>query len=74
MFTLVGGGIKRFEQTSQQRSELLPKKVDWIKEKVTKFDPDNNQVTTESGDVITYEYLVTATGLQLNFNQVNSKK
>lgn len=70
MFTLVGGGIKRFEQTSQKRSELLPKKADWIKERVTKFDPDNNQVTTESGDVITYEYLVTATGLQLNFNQV----
>ncbi len=49
---------------------MLPKSADWIKQSVASFDPENNKVTTDNGDVISYEFLVVAMGLQLNYNQV----
>ena len=35
------------------------------REKVTGFQPEENYVTTESGDKISYDFLVVAAGLQL---------
>lgn len=55
------------------RKDVLPKSADWIKQSVASFDPDNNKVTTDNGDVISYEFLVVAMGLQLNYNQVNQQ-
>ena len=49
---------------------MLPKKAEWIKQGVVSFDPENCKLTTTEGDEISYEYLVVAMGLQLNYNQV----
>ncbi|XP_076030024.1 sulfide quinone oxidoreductase [Oratosquilla oratoria] len=70
MWTLVGGGMKKLNNSGKPMSEVLPKKADWIKQKVVSFDPDNNFVTTEDGNQIGYEFLVVALGLQLNYSQV----
>lgn len=48
----------------------MPKKAEWIKQKVVGFDPDNNKLTTSEGDEISYEFLVVAMGLQLNYQEV----
>ncbi|XP_066951980.1 sulfide:quinone oxidoreductase, mitochondrial-like isoform X2 [Macrobrachium rosenbergii] len=70
MWTLVGGGMKTLEDSGKPMSEVLPKKADWIKQKVVGFDPHNNRVMTDDGQEINYEYLVVALGIQLNYNQV----
>eukprot|EP00095_Tigriopus_kingsejongensis_P008451 maker-scaffold18_size714446-snap-gene-1.15 protein:Tk08451 transcript:maker-scaffold18_size714446-snap-gene-1.15-mRNA-1 annotation:"sulfide:quinone mitochondrial precursor" len=70
MWTLVGGGQKSLSQSGKPMKDVLPKKADWIKDKAMTFDPDNCKVTTQNGDVISYEYLVVAMGLQLNYDQV----
>lgn len=32
--------------------DVLPKECDWIKAKVTNFDPDNNTVVTSDGQKV----------------------
>ena len=52
------------------RGDVLPKGADWIQQKVVGFNPDSNKLTTSEGDVISYEYLVVAMGLQLNYHEI----
>lgn len=70
MFTLVGGGMKSLSQTYKPMSQVLPKNIEWIQEKASNFDPNNNTVTTSSGKEIKYDMLLIAMGLQLNYNKV----
>ncbi|XP_069946797.1 sulfide:quinone oxidoreductase, mitochondrial isoform X2 [Cherax quadricarinatus] len=70
MWTLVGGGMKKLEDSGKPMSKVLPKKADWIKQCVVSFDPKNNKVMTDDGQEVSYEYLVIALGLQLNYNQI----
>jgi len=46
------------------------KKVQWIKDKVTKFNPDKNTLITRSNQHIAYDYLIIATGLQYNYEEI----
>ena len=62
--------MKKLEDTSRQMKDVLPIMSEWMKDKAVKFDPKANKVTTAKGDTIEYEYLVVATGLQLNYDQV----
>eukprot|EP00094_Tigriopus_californicus_P012328 TCALIF_11917-PA protein Name:"Similar to SQRDL Sulfide:quinone oxidoreductase, mitochondrial (Homo sapiens)" AED:0.08 eAED:0.08 QI:154/1/1/1/0.85/0.75/8/258/430 len=70
MWTLVGGGQKKLEQSGKPMQSVLPSKAEWIKDKVVGFDPDNSKVMTQNGDEISYEFLVVAMGLQLNFDVI----
>ena len=70
MWTLVGGGIKSFEQTGKPMGKVLPKNATWLKTKAVSFNPDQNKLTTEAGDEISYEFLVIAMGLTLDYGQV----
>lgn len=44
--------------------------VNWIKDEVATFDPDNNKLTTLKGTVVDYDYLVVATGMQYHYEQI----
>jgi NADH dehydrogenase FAD-containing subunit len=52
------------------RKDVLPRKAEWIQQSVVSFDPDNCKLMTSEGDEISYEFLVVAMGLQLNYKQV----
>jgi len=64
-WTLVGGGVFSLEQTRRNEADLIPAGVTWIREGAAGFDPEAATVTTSSGQVITYDALVVATGLRL---------
>merc|ERR1712062_128396 len=70
MWTLVGGGIKPFEKTGKPMGQVLPKNATWLKTKAVSFNPDQNKLTTEAGDEISYEFLVIAMGLSLDYGQI----
>ncbi|XP_014097758.2 sulfide:quinone oxidoreductase, mitochondrial [Bactrocera oleae] len=70
MFTLIGGGMKRLEQSYKPMAEVLPKNVNWIKSAAVEFDPKNNTVKTANGTNIKYDMLLVATGLQLNYDKI----
>lgn len=69
-FTLVGAGAYKMEKTHKQTKELIPQGVKWIKELVDAVDPDSKTVTTRSGEIITYDYLVLSPGLVNNLDAI----
>lgn len=73
-WTLVGGGVFDIQDTVRKESELIPKGVKWIQDSVVSFQPEQNQVTCYSGLQFTYDYLVVAPGIQLNWNAVAGLK
>lgn len=70
IWTLVGAGLKTMKESQKPMADTLPRDCDWLKDSVAQFDPDNNTVTTASGKKISYEYLVVAAGIQLNYDKV----
>ncbi|MCF6308611.1 MAG: NAD(P)/FAD-dependent oxidoreductase [Flavobacteriaceae bacterium] len=72
--TLVAAGLMKYEATIRQEEKLIPSGVSWIKERVADIQPDNNEVILENGDKITYDYLVNATGIQINLDGIKGLK
>ena len=67
---MVGGGIYDIDDTVKSEASVIPEGVTWIKEAVTGFAPDQNEVMLASGINVGYAYLVVAPGIQLNWNEV----
>lgn len=72
MFTLIGGGMKTLSQSRREMRDVLPKKAKWIKDAAAKFNPHANEVITKQGHTISYDFLVIAVGLQLNYEKVTN--
>ncbi|MCB0637576.1 MAG: NAD(P)/FAD-dependent oxidoreductase, partial [Lewinella sp.] len=70
IWTLVGGGV--FDKSISERNEAdyIPPGATWIKDKVATFDPDNNSLTVAGGDTHTYDVLVVAAGIQINWDAI----
>ena len=69
-WTLVGGGVFDINKTERTEAEVMPKGVNWIKQKVVAFKPAQNSVELDNNEIINYEYLVVAPGIQLNWGAV----
>lgn len=74
LWTLVGAGVVKKEATVRNEANYIPKGVHWIKDRAEEIDPDENTVTTKSGQELTYDYLVVAPGIQLNWSAVKGLK
>lgn len=71
LWTLVGGGVFDKEASRRPNSEYMPYGATWIKDKVASFEPDQNKVKLASGNELTYDFLVVALGIQLDWNKVD---
>ena len=69
-YTLVATGVWPIEKVSDRNADLMPAGVEWVKEMVSEFDPEANAIVTDAGRRIEYDYLIVATGLQLDFGQI----
>lgn len=74
LWTLVGAGVFPREETQRDEQDFIPSGVDWIQNRVESFDPDNNIVTTASGDTISYDYLVVTAGIQIDWDAIPGLK
>lgn len=70
LWTLVGGGIFAREDSARDEANLIPDGARWIKDYATGFAPEASQVHLKSGESVTYDALVVAPGIQVNWNQV----
>jgi sulfide:quinone oxidoreductase len=52
----------------------MPRKARWIRDAVAEFHPDQNHVVTRGGQQITYEWLVVAAGIQINWGAIPGLK
>ncbi|KFL43994.1 pyridine nucleotide-disulfide oxidoreductase [Lysinibacillus sp. BF-4] len=73
-FTLVGGGDSKLEDNVRPQAEVVPEGALLLQEAVTTFKPDTNQIETNKGTVITYDYLMVAAGIQLDWDKVKGLK
>ena len=74
LWTLVGGGMFKPEESGRDEADLIPYGVKWIKDYVDSFAPSANSLATRGGETITYDYLIVAPGIQLNWDQVKGLK
>ena len=70
LWTLVGGGVKPLSESGKPMNSLLPREAKWLKDSVANFDPENNNLVTAGGDIVGYDYLVIAMGLELRYDKI----
>jgi sulfide:quinone oxidoreductase len=68
--TLVAAGIWDEDELTYERDNFVPDGVKVIKEKAILFNPQENKLTTDKGTVVSYDYLIVAMGLQLDFERI----
>ncbi|MGJ8725489.1 MAG: NAD(P)/FAD-dependent oxidoreductase [Roseibacillus sp.] len=70
LWTLVGGGVFPKEKSMRDEASVVPDGVTWKKEAAEKIDPAAKTVVTKGGEVLSYDYLVVATGLVCNWSAI----
>ncbi|KPF47629.1 pyridine nucleotide-disulfide oxidoreductase [beta proteobacterium AAP121] len=69
-YTLVASGVWPVEKVRDRNADFMPAGVNWVKDMVSGFDPAANTVLTAGGERIRYDFLVVATGVQLDYAQI----
>ena len=69
--TLVGAGLLKKTDTRRPLKSLIPQHLAHIPENVQSFSPKSNSVTTTPGRTISYENLVVATGIKINWDGIS---
>jgi sulfide:quinone oxidoreductase len=70
LWTLVGGGICRKEESIRDESGLIPAGVTWIRDSATAIDTPNRTVHTNEQGALTYDFLVVAVGIALAWDRI----
>lgn len=70
LWTLVGGGVAKAKDTARPMKSVIPEGVEWKKDKVTKFHPEENKIELGSGQMVGYEMLLVAPGIQIDWHKV----
>ncbi len=68
--TLVASGVWQKSDIIYNTKDFIPEGVKWIKERVVEFDPDNKKVKTDKGQEISYDFMIIATGLVLDYGKI----
>jgi len=69
-WTLVGGGLGSREDYRRELKSLVDPKLRLYQEAVTSLAPEQNQVTTSSGEKLSYEQLIVAPGVQVDLGAI----
>ena len=70
LWTLVGGGLKKIENSSKPLRITMSPSAKLITNSVKTFDPDNNQLILEDDTKISYDYLIVATGINCAYEKI----
>ncbi len=68
--TLIAAGLWDLDDIKYKRDDFVPDGVKMIPEKVIGFNPQKNYVTTNTGQKVEYDYMILATGLQMDFERL----
>jgi sulfide:quinone oxidoreductase len=69
-YTLVATGVWPVDKVRDRNADFQPAGVEWVKDMVAGFDPAANTVATAGGQRIPYDFLVVATGVHLDYAQI----
>lgn len=68
--TLVGAGLYTKADIDYDTKDFLPKGVTLLNDKAIDFDPESNKVELQSGETLTYDFLIVAAGIALDFGAI----
>jgi sulfide:quinone oxidoreductase len=61
-FLFIPFGLNKPQDAVKPKKQFLPRNVSWIQSDAEQIEPENNRVRLSNGAVLTYDYLVVATG------------
>ncbi len=70
LWTLVGAGLVRAEATVRPEAAYIPRGVRWIQDAAVDIDPVRHSVATRSGTNVSYDFLIVAPGIQLDWDKI----
>jgi sulfide:quinone oxidoreductase len=73
-WTLVGAGCYSHEKTVKREQECIPRGVKWLQDSVVSFTPEENRLQTQHGQTVSYETLVIAPGIQIDWQVITGLK
>lgn len=68
--TLIGTGIYTKADVDYDTKDYLPKGVTLLKDRAIDFNPEANKVELASGETLTYDFLIVAAGVTLDFGAI----
>ncbi|MBM7648257.1 sulfide:quinone oxidoreductase [Bacillus ectoiniformans] len=74
LWTLVGGGAAKKEASERTMEEVIPEGAVWLQSAVASFDPESNYIKLTNGESISYDYLIVAAGIEVNWDGVKGLK
>ena len=74
LWTLVGAGAAKKEESERDLASLIPAGIDLISDAVTVCRPSQNTLLTKQGTTVSYDYLVVSAGLQIDWDGVKGLK
>jgi sulfide:quinone oxidoreductase len=66
-WTLVGAGTYDMNATKRPTSSVIPAGAEWIKQRVEKISPAQNELTLDNGAKISFKMLIVSPGLVYDF-------
>src|SRR5699024_5328920 len=69
-WSLVGAGLASLRSTVRPEAQVMPRGVTWVRNAVTRIDPRARRAHLADGEQITYETLVLATGIVLDWDGI----
>lgn len=69
-WTLVGAGCYDVNATRKRTEDLVPRGVEWLNRRVAALAPGSKEVALDGGSRLSYDFLVVAAGIQLNWNKI----
>jgi len=71
-WTLVGAGLKEKHDLRRRLTSLIPSYIAHHPENVASFSPETSSLTTTSGTSVSYDTLIVAAGLKVNFDAIEN--
>ncbi|MEK4027823.1 FAD/NAD(P)-binding oxidoreductase [Pseudobacillus sp. FSL P4-0506] len=70
LWTLVGGGAAKKEDTERSMEEVIPEGAVWIQQAVASFTHEENKIQLANRESLSYDYLVVAAGIEIHWEGV----
>ena len=70
LWTLAGGGVVDKRASERPEASLIPRGTTWLQDAAAEFLPGENALLTRSGERVTYDALVVAPGIRIDWDAI----
>ncbi|MBC3617106.1 FAD-dependent oxidoreductase [Vibrio metschnikovii] len=68
---LLAGAYTQVSDVISPNERFIDASVRWVEDSVIEYRPERNQVVTENGLLVNYDYLIVATGVELRYDLID---